>query len=162
MANKIYTAPETAITFLASGGTVTFTPTSLANGAGRVSAQHDRGASSRATRFEWRAYCKAAAALTAGVALEIYLATSDGSKVDGNVGTADAAVSDANKRYNLLPIGAIVADSTTNGEVQHASGIIEVSARFLSVVWWNAFGQALTGTAGDHGFSLMPMPYEVQ
>ena len=162
MPSKIYSAPETAITFKSSGGIVTFTPTSVANGAGRISAQWDRGAGSKPTRYKWRVKTKAAAALVVGTELEIYFATSDGTIVDGNQGTADAAVSAADKRRNLQPVGTIRADSTSNGEVQHGSGIVWIFDRYVSVVWWNALGQALSGTAGDHEFILTPVPDEIQ
>lgn len=162
MANKIYANPETAIAFASSGGDVVFTPTSVANGAGRISAQWDRGAGSKPVRYKWRAKTKAAAALTAGAILGIYLSTSNGTVQDGNLGTVDAALSDINKLNNLQSVGGIVADSTVNGELQYASGIIEIYDRYVSVVWWNALGQALSGTAGDHTFTLTPIPDEIQ
>ena len=162
MPNKVYVAPESAVVFAPSGGTVTFTPTSLANSAGRVSAQWDRGAGSKPILYRWRAKTKAAAALAIGTRLEIYIATSDGSIVDGNVGTADAALSSADKRTNLQQIGVIGSDSTSNGETQQASGLVEIRDRYVSVVWYNALGQALTGTDGDHSFSLTPVPDEIQ
>lgn len=42
MTNKIYETPETDITWLASGGTCAFTPTSLAASAGRQH-RHESG-----------------------------------------------------------------------------------------------------------------------
>jgi len=162
MANKIYGAPETAITFKSSGGTVLFTPTSVANAAGRISTQWDRGAGSQPMRYVWRATTKAAAALAVGNQLQIFFATSDGTNVDGNQGTTDAAFAATDKRNNLWYVGAIVADSTTNGEVQTASGTIEIFTRYVSVVWWNALGQALSGTAGDHLFTLTAVSDEIQ
>lgn len=162
MANKIYGAPESAVTFKASGGDVTFTPQNVSSGAGRISAQWDRGAGSKPTVYVWRAVTKAAAALAVGVALEIYFATSDGTSVDGNQGTADAAFTSSDKRRNVKYVGAVISDSTSNGEVQVASGLVEIRSRYVSVVWWNALGQALTNTAGDHTFSLTPVPDEVQ
>lgn len=162
MANKIYVAPETAISFKASGGDVTFTPQNVANAAGRISAQWDRGAGSKPARYVWRAHTKAGAALAIGATLEIYFATSDGTDVDGNQSTSDAAFAAADKRRNLQFVGTVVADSTTNGEVQIGSGVIEIFTRYLSVVWWNNLGQTLTNTAGDHTFTLTPVPDEIQ
>ena len=162
MANKIYVAPETAIVFKASGGDVTFTPKNVANGAGRRSAQWDRGSGSKPARYVWRVHTKAAAGLTVGNALEVYFATSDGTDVDGNQGTTDAAFSAADKRRNLRYVGSVIADDTTNGEVQIASGVVEIYTRYVSVVWWNAFGQTLTNVDADHTFSLTPVPDEVQ
>lgn len=162
MANKVYTATETAISFKSSGGDVTFTPQNVASAAGRISARWDRGAGSKAGRYKWRAKTKAGAALAVGAQLEIFLATSDGTIVDGNQGTSDAVFSAGDKRRNLQPVGVIEADSTTNGEVQHASGIVWIFDRYISVVWWNALGQTLTNTAGDHEFILTPIPDEIQ
>lgn len=162
MANKVYAAPETAIVFKSSGGDVTFTPTSVANAAGRISAQWDRGSGSKPARYYWRAVTKAAAALAVGVQLEIYFATSDGTYIDGNQSTSDAAFSATDKRRNLQAVGVIEADSTTNGEVQIASGIVWIFTRYVSVVWWNALGQSLSSTASDHLFTLTPIPDEVQ
>lgn len=162
MANKIYVNPETAITFKASGGDVVFTPKNVASAAGRISAQWDRGSGAKPGRYVWRVHTKASAGLTVGNALEIYFATSDGTDVDGNQGTSDAAFSAADKRRNLQFVGSVVADSTSSGEVQIGSGVVEIFVRYLSVVWWNAFGQTLTNTDGDHTFTLTPVPDEIQ
>jgi len=162
MSNKIYGASETPIVFKSSLGDVTFTPTSVANGAGRISARWDRGAGSKPSLYKWRVHTKAAAALAVGTPLEVYLATSDGTDEDGNLGTADAAFASADKRRNLQYVGAINADSITNGEVQIASGLVEIRDRYVSVVWWNALGQALSATATDHTFTLTPVPDEIQ
>lgn len=162
MANKIYGSPESAITFKASGGTVTLTLTSLANGAGRISAQWDRGSGAKPSLYKWRGVVKAAAALAVGVPLEVYLATGDGTDIDGNQSTSDAAFSASDKRRNLQYVGSILADSTSNGELQKGSGLVEIRDRYVSLVIWNAFGQALTGTAADHYFSLTPVPDEIQ
>lgn len=162
MANKIYTIQETAITFQESGGTVTFTPKNVADNAGRISAQYDRGATAKPALYWWRAVTKAAAALAVGKTLQIYLATSNGTNVDGNQGTSDAAFSSIDKLRNLQYVGSVFADSTSSGEVQVASGLVEIRERYISVVWWNDFDQALTNTAGDHIFSLTPVPDEIQ
>jgi hypothetical protein len=166
VASKVYVAPETAITFLASAGTVVFTPTSLADQNGRISARHDRGSGSRAAWYEWRSWCKADVTPTVGKAVVVALSTSDGTIQDGAFGTADAAVSSTsslarNKLSNLRPLGAMLADGDA-GNLLNASGIIYVPSRHVSVYWFNDLGQALSGTAGDHGFSLTPMPEELQ
>ncbi len=162
MPNAIYAANGSQITFKSSAGTVTFTPTSVATGAGRISARWDRGAGSLPARYKWRAVTKAGAALTVGNQMEIYLSTSDGTYADGNQSTSDAAFTSTDKRMNLQPVGAVVADSTSNGEVQVASGEVVIKDRYVSVVWWNLLGQSLSGTAGDHVFILQPVNDEVQ
>lgn len=162
MPNKVYINPETAVTFAPSGGNVAFTVTSLANNAGRISAQWDRGSGAKPARYVWRAKTKASAALTAGTALDIFMSTSNGSIQDGNLGTSDAAISSVEKMNNLRGCGAIIADSTTSGEPLQSSGIVTIYDRYVSVVWWNRLGQALTGTASDHAFVLTPVPDEIQ
>jgi len=162
MPNKIYINPETAITFKASGGTVAFTPTSLAASAGRVSAQHDRGTSARAASFEWRVKTKFNTQPVVNEIIELYLATSDGTIVDGNVGTADAALASGDKWNNLHYIGSIVVDKADVAEVFHASGEFRLIAQKFSVVWWNNTADALSSTAGDHEFIATPIPPEIQ
>ena len=162
MANKVYNNPETPITFKASGGTVVFTPTSLATVAGRVSARHDLGAAARSEWYEWRAKTKFATAPVLGEIIEIYLATSDGTIEDGNVGTADAALATGDKRKNLHLIGIIIVDKADVTEPMHASGLCRIDARYISAAWWNATADALSATAGDHEFILTPVPPEVQ
>lgn len=164
MANEIYQLPGTTITFKASGGDVTFTPTSVSNGAGRISAQYDRGSGAKPGLYRWEAITKAAAGLAVGAALEISLATAhvSSSQIDGNQSTSDAAFSATDKRRNLQYVGSVVADSTSSGEIQTASGLVFITARYISVVWWNAFGQALSSTAGDHVFTLTPYAPQIQ
>jgi hypothetical protein len=161
MPNQVYYAPGTPVTFKASGGTVTFTPQNMSHTAGRISAQWDRGAGSLPALFEWRAKTKVSSAAAIGTRLEIYLVTSDGTIIDGNLGTSDAAFADGNKRANLRTLGSIPCDSTTD-TVQMSSGIVEIRSRYISVVWWNQFGQVLTNVAGDHEFILTPVPDEIQ
>lgn len=152
----------TAKVFAPSGGDVTFTPTSLADGAGRRSARLDLGSGARPSLYRWMAKTKFASALTANrIAVEIYLVESDGTRADGNQGDTDAAVSVSSKRANLQRIGSVVSDDTTSGEVQQASGYFRTSARYIQVVWWNASGVALTGTGSDHEFVIQPVNVEV-
>lgn len=163
--NLVYHKPETAVTFLDSGGTVVLTWASLGNGAGRISAQWDRGAGSKPALHTIQAFVKAAAALAVGAQFEVYLIQSAVSAdVPGNLGTADAAVSAADKRRNLgAPVLIINADSTSNGERQVSnSNIVEIYGRYVSIVVWNALGQALTATASDHGATIVPYPADIQ
>lgn len=162
MANKVYTVRETPIVFAPSGGDVVFTPTSLANGAGRISAQLDRGSGAHATRYIWRARYRAAVAPTVGAVVRVYLVTSDGTYADGDLGTGDAAVSAEIDLGNARLIGAVAADAASTTKDFVASGIVEAAARYLQVAWWNAIGQALSSTAGDQAMTLTPIPDEIQ
>lgn len=163
MANLVYVQPETAITWLASGGTNVLTLTSLASGAGRQGALHDFGATTaRARAFNWRAYVKFATTPVVGEIIEIYAKTGDGTHRDNDDGTGDAAVSAEDKLRNLTYIGCIIVDEASTTPEFSASGTIEVDAREFSPVFWNATADALSATAGDHGFELTPVPDEVQ
>lgn len=165
MPSLIYHLPETAVTFTSSGGTVALTTTSLANGAGRISAQHDRSTGAKPGLYIVQAKMKFAAALVVGAHLEVYLLQSSiAGDVPGNLGTADAAVSSADKRRNLgAPVVVINADSTTNGEDQISnSGIIEIYGRYVSVFLWNASAQALHGTGTNSIVTITPVPAQIQ
>lgn len=165
MPNLIYHLPETAIKFVSSGGDVVLTLTSVANGAGRISAQYDRGTGAKPGLYVIQAVLKAAAALAVGAQAEVYLVqTSVSADVPGNLGTTDAAVSSADKRRNLgAPVVVINADSVTNGENQISNAnIIEIYGRYVSVVVWNALGQALHSTGTNSYVTITPVPPQVQ
>jgi len=162
MTSKVYVLPETAIEFAASGGDVTFTPTSLAASAGRQSAQHDFGASARAFLFDWRAYCKFTTTPVVGEHIDIYLKTSDGTHIDNDDGTTDAAVSNVDKLSNLTRIGRIIVDEASTTPEFVASGVVSIMARHVQVVFWNDTADALSATAADNGFVLNPVTPQAQ
>jgi len=162
MASKAYIARETVIEFLASGGDVTFTLTSLAADAGRQSAQHDFGASSRAASFEWRGWVQFATTPVIGETVDIYLKTSDGTHIDNDDGTGDIDVSAEDKLDNLKPIGSIIIDETTADLEFSASGVVYIPYRYINIIFWNSASDVLTATASEHGFSLTPIPLEAQ
>src|SRR5574338_65601 len=150
MANKIYQHDETAVTWLASGGTETFTATSLAASAGRQGAYHDFGTAARARLFAWRAWLKPGATRVVGEIVRVYLTTGDGTIYDNDDGTTDIAVSSVDKLRNVQQIGAIVIDENA-AVTMAASGVIEIGARYAAPVFWNATANSLSATAGDFG-----------
>lgn len=163
MANKIYVAPESAITWKSSGGSAAITCTSLANNAGRVGAQYDRGAGSRTARFLWEFEAKCVATPTLGNTISLYLAVAqaDATKPSGDVGQADAALSALDKRRNLIFLGVVEVDVAGTG-FQRGSGVIEIAHRYLSLVVVNEAGSAFSATAGDTLFTMTPIPDEIQ
>ena len=161
MVNKVYQHEETAITWLASGGTNLLTPTSLGAAAGRQGAHYDRGTAAVARRYVWRAWIKPGATRVVGQPLYVYLKTSDGTQHDNDDGTGDTAVFSVDKTRNLRQIGVMEIDENA-AVMMVASGEIEVSARYVAPVFWNATANALSTTAGDFGFSLTPVPDEIQ
>jgi len=162
MTAKAYILPETAIMFQSSGGTVAFTPTSLAAGAGRQSAQHDFGASARAFMFDARAYCKFATTPVVGEIIDVYLKTSDGTHIDNDDGTTDAGVSAEDKLKNLTYIGSIIVDEASTTPEFVMSAPVSIRARYVQVVFWNRTADAFSATATDHGFVLNPTTMQAQ
>ena len=163
MANKVYRATETPITFKDSGGTKVITLNGLALGTGRVSAQQDRGAGSLAALHEVKAIVQWTSAPAVGDTAEIYLFQSDGTYVDGTVGTADAAIS-SDKRRNGMFIGAVVCDVAT-GSVDMCATFqnVPISSRYYSVGVWNASAtKALLASANVSTVIVTPMPPEIQ
>jgi hypothetical protein len=162
MANKIYRALETALSFRDSGGDAVLTLQNLAYGAGRVSARYDRGAGSKAARHEWRAVVQYETAPALGEQVEIYLFESDGTYVDGNIGTSDAALT-SDKRRNGKLIGVVAVDTTSVTTNIIASGMCSIYARYFSIGVWNASaGDNLENTANASQIIITPMPDEIQ
>lgn len=164
MANKIYLQRETEITFKSSAGSAVFTPTSVANNAGRISAQYDLGAAPKSRLYRWRAKTACQATPTVGNIIRIYLVCADdATDLDGNAGVSDAAYNTENLTRNLQWIGNFNIDVAGTGAQKASSlGAIEIVSRYVSVVWWNASGATLSATAGDHQFVLIPVPDEIQ
>ena len=161
MANKIYQLQETAVTWLSSGGTEAFTPTSLASAAGRQGAHHDFTTGSVSRRFAWRAFIKPGATRVVGETVEVYLKTSDGTHPDNDDGTGDIALSAADKLRNLQLLGIITIDENAAVEMV-ASGVVELLHRWGAPVFYNRSANSLSATATDFGFSMTPVPDEVQ
>jgi hypothetical protein len=161
--SKQYVIPETAITLGDSAQTpsAVITLTALAAGAGRLSAQVDRGAGAHAGVYKWRCTVSLNGTNVVGDTVELYLATSDGTNVDGEVGTADAALATA-KRNNLLLMGLLIVDQVTTNTVMTASGSVFVPDRYFSLGLWNATSLPFQTSTSAHKCSLTPMPFEQQ
>ncbi len=161
--SKLYYNPETSVIFAPSGGTVTFTPTSVADANARVSAQHDRGTGAKPGLYRWFAKTKTSGAVTVGKQVIIYLAQAqDATDIPGRVGTTDATITTAADRLrNLTPIGVLNADTTTTDAII-ASGVCFIHSRYISVVWLNQLGVGFSATDADHEFELQAIPPETQ
>jgi len=162
--SKLYYLPETKTQFLASGGDVTHTLTSLAAGAGRQSAQLDRGAETTGHPFlfRWRFWCQFATAPVVDESIDIYIKTSDGTHLDNDDGTGDIALSAENKLKNLHYIGSMIVDEASATPEFSASGTFECYERYLNVVVWNDTADALSATAAEHGFYIEEVPHQGQ
>lgn len=164
MTSKVYYLPETKTQFLASGGDVVLTLTSLGASTGRQSAQLDRGVetSGHPAAFRWRFWCKFATTPVLDESVDLYIKTSDGTHADNDDGTGDAAVSSVNKLLNLYQLGSMVVDETSSTPEFSSSGLILIPWRYVQVVVWNRTADAFSATAGDHGFYLEEIPYQGQ
>ena len=161
MANAVYQQIGTAVDF-SSAGDVVFSAASVAFAAGRKSAQWDRGVSPQSEEYAWRAKTKLQATPVLGQTIDFYIATSDGTIIDGTTTAGDAAFTDIDALKNMLFIGSIVVDTTTTDSIQ-SSGMFRMLSRYGVLVMWNATAaETLSATAGDHSFIVTPVYPEVQ
>jgi hypothetical protein len=162
MANKIYRAIETTLSFRDSGGDAVLSLQNLGFGAGRVSARYDRGAASLPQVYDWLAVMQFETAPIVGEVVEIYLFESDGTYMDGTLGTSDAALTSDKKRNGKL-IGLVIVDTTSVTTDIIASGTITINKRYVSVGVWNgSAGDNLENTANASRVNLTPIPPEIQ
>ncbi len=161
MANKIYVARETAVTWTDSSGDLVMTLTNLAAGAVRVGARKDWGAGSTPEWYEWRASVNFETAPVVGQTVNFYLATSDGVCADGEVGTGDAA-GDVDHLKNMHFIGSVVVTSVADSHLMTASGICRIATRYVSPVVHNNTVDNLKNNPNQSEFTLTPIPVEVQ
>lgn len=162
MANAVYRAIGTTLSFRDSGGDAVLTLQNLAFGVGRVSARYDRGAGSLPRLYHWRAIVQFETAPAVGEIVEIYLFESDGTYMDGTLGTSDAALG-SDKRKNGKLIGVIVVDTTSTATDIVASGMCLINQRYFSVGVWNgSAGDNLKNTANTSRVNLTPVNDEIQ
>lgn len=162
MANKIYFAEETSQSWRNTGGDELLTLTSLAAGAGRQGALHDFGAAVRTARYRFRLFIKMNTTPVVGEIVRLYWKTGDGTHYDNDDGTGDIALSDEDKLVNLTEIGTLIIDEAATGVEFSISGEFEHYQRYGGPVVFNDTADALSSTAADHGFDLIPIPDEVQ
>jgi hypothetical protein len=162
MANKIYVVGETAITWQDTSGTKAMTLNNLASGAGRQGAVQDLGTAAKSRQYMWRAFCQFATAPVVNEIVQIFLKTTDGTSPDNDDGTGDIAVSSADKLQNLIYLGAIVVDEAATGIKMVGHGIIEIPQKEVMPIFWNDTADNLVATNNLNGFSLTPIPSEIQ
>lgn len=163
MANKVYGTLETAITIGSNSNTVLFTPKNVGTGAGRLSAEWDRGAGAAASRYLMLAFSKSGSTMTIGRAIRQYMTQHDGAKRPGTQGGSDAGfATETLISSGWTPLKPIVAHITTSSTVIVASQVITIVGRYVQFAWWNDLSVTLTNTDADHGLILIPAPPEVQ
>jgi len=163
MANKVYVAPETALSLRDSGGDAVLTLNNLAFGVGRISAQVDRGAGSKPRLYKWRGIFQFETAAVVAEVVELYLAEStNATDIDGVVGASDAALT-AVQINNLQFIGVGKVQSTSIATDFIGSGYVLISERYFSIGVWNgSAGDNLEATANASEVQLIPVPDEIQ
>lgn len=167
MVNLIKQNVGTTLTWKDSGGDYGITLSSLANSAGRVGAQGDLGAWPRAMRWRWYCETKWAANPTAGASLDWYLAPWDNDTGPANpwaqVGSTDSALAALTQRFNLWPIGSVVAETAGTGTFSKGGLIENIPYRYISPVAVNVGGAALAAVGTFPTiFRLTPVLDEIQ
>jgi hypothetical protein len=163
MANKILTAIGTVVKWQDSGADLVMTLASLANGAGRVGAQKDWGAGSIEGKYKVRVRFRSNATPTVGNVIRVYLSTAqDTTFQDGDLGTADAAVSSEALLANCVFVGSVEVDEASTSKDFIATFIVELRSRYVAPVIWNASGQALHATASNNAVEMWPLADEIQ
>lgn len=162
MAIVLYT-PGTPIVFSSSGtGGAVLTPTSVTNGAGRISARHDRGAGAIEAMYEWHASLVTATAPTLGRTLRFFWAGANAStgaaNTDGRFSETDQAISSIERLRNLHSMGQVQADINSNPSTLVGRGLVEIRTRYIQAAFWNDLNCSLSGTAADLVLTLTPVP----
>ena len=162
MASKVYIVEETPTVWSDTTGDLALTLNGLATQSGRIGAQLDLGSASRAYHYSWRFTCQFDTAPNITGSVEIYLAWSDGTRPDGEVGASDAALSPITKRSNLKLIGILVPHVSTADIDFTCSGICQIPTRYVSPVIFNNTDDSLQATNNTGEFTLTPTPFESQ
>ncbi len=163
--SKVYTLPETAVKFNGEAGAdVAFSMEAVATGAGRVSAQYDLGSAARAGRYGW--YCETLmqATPTQYKAINLFAAAApdyDATQIDGDIGNADAALSDLDQLLNMHSIGAVIIEDAATTKMV-GSGIIIWPHRYITIAGHNDSGATINATDSNFIFQLVPLPWQGQ
>jgi hypothetical protein len=161
---KIYSTKGTAVTFKDSGGTVVMTLNGMANATGRISAQWDRGADT-SLPMHYRMRCvfpmEATHTIVLGETISIYLATSDGTDIDGTVGAVDAALTLA-KAVNLQFVGCVICDVVAADAKMTRTFDVWLYERYVSVGAFNSTSDHTQTDANTAYITLTPYPDDIQ
>ncbi len=146
-----------------AGADVALSAEGLASASGRVSDQHDLGASPRSYSFSWSCEVQFQATPDQGGTLDIYIAgapDADATQIDGDIGASDAALGDVDMRQNLRSIGSVTSENAAASEKCVASGTFTHYSRYISFVIYNGAGASINAT--DTNFRLDITPFDIQ
>jgi hypothetical protein len=164
MPNKVYINPEATRTWSDAGtaSDETMDLGGLAADAARLGDRWDTGAGARAEWYEWRLIIDGFnTSPVVGESVDAYLAFSDGTNANGNVGITDGSLN-IEVLPNLQYLGSAVVQSTSVAQSLITSGVVRIASRYVSPVVHNNTVDALNSTSDSHKFILTPIPYEVQ
>lgn len=154
--------PSKALATFESAVTLTISLASLGNGAGRISDVIDNSTTRAPAGFLFVRVRTGGSAPTNNTPIKFYLIRrSDAATdlADGALGTSDAAVSA--EPTNAECVGSIVVGTGTNTTYEKSIPLYDLPKKF-SIVVWNAIGQALNSTGGDHVLQFVPVTMEAQ
>lgn len=170
-AQEILWIPDGApVTFAdtAQAPTVKLTLAALATQQARVSAVWDRGAGALASDIAYRCTIQHTGTLVTTEADELWLATSDGTTIDGPV-TADSTITNTagadRPLVASLRLGAqLRVNKTTSNTAMTYSGIIHdvPDARYLYLVFWNMTAFSVRNDVNVNSCVLQPIVPQVQ
>jgi hypothetical protein len=135
---KIYETPGTPVVFKDSDATYTLALNNLAHGAGVISDQWDRGTGSLPGFYRVRCCFafEATHTIVVNERVDIYIATSDGTNIDGTVGATSAALT-AVQCTNLQKIGSVIVDVVSKDAKITATFDVMLHERYVSVGVFN-------------------------
>lgn len=158
---KIYVLEETAIPWGDTATNVMTLNNLAASGGARIGGRKDLGAAARSEWYNWRFTTQFETAPVVAEVIDIYLAWSDGTNEDGQLGTADAAGAEEAGR-NMKLIGHLIVTSVDAAHDMTASGIARIPTRYVSPMIVNNTADNLKATNDTSLFVLTPMPPQVQ
>jgi len=163
MANKIYTAYETATVWTDSTGDLAMTLQNLAASAGRQGATLDRGTASKPGWFLWTFETQFETTPVVDEIVQLFLKVSQDDTVFTNDdGEGDIALSATNKTKNLIPLRSLIVDKAAADVTMMVSDIIFLPWRSIVPVVYNGTADNLQNTANVNKFTLYPIPPEIQ
>jgi len=162
-ASKQFLLPGTGVTFKDSGGNVVLPFAGVTSGSGRWSDRYDKqplASPTGAMPYQWSWACQITlnGTLTAGQTVEIYVAWSDGTNVDGNLPTTSGTLS-SDRRRNLKLAGVVQVDLQGIGQ---ASGTVILPLRYFQVAYWDGTNIPLSSTLNVSLCTFTPLNFEMQ
>lgn len=153
----------TTQTWASTGGTYLITLTSLANAAAREGAKGDffDATYGAPELLEVRFETAVAVAATDGNTVELWMGESDsataGTNNPGNLTGTDAGVTNGDQlRRQLYLVGAMSLSNARGTNVQKQRFVYFPTQRYVVPMVFNASGQALSATAGNHLIAVTP------